>query len=153
MEVAFSSGEAVAELVRGGERRGAGGEDLELGEDVRTDFQEPAGVGKLMHFIQDQPRLGERAVERLGVGEEMLRGRQVAVEKLGVFEGLGERGLADAAHAGEPDDGNLAPAVLDALKPEGAGDHENSLYVWSDQMQYRTFQKPKAFSLATDARG
>ena len=68
----------------------------------------------------------------MGIGEELLGGGQVAVQELGVIEGFGEGGLADAAHAGEPDDGGFAPATLDAFEPEWARDHADSIYVWSD---------------------
>jgi len=64
--------------------------------------------------------LGEVAVERLGVSEEMLRRRQVAVQELCIFESLGEVGFAGTANARKPDDGSFAPATLNAFDPEWA---------------------------------
>jgi hypothetical protein len=53
-------------------------------------------------------------------GEEMMGGRKIAVQKFRIFDGFGEGGFADAAHARKPDDGSLAPAAHDALVPEWA---------------------------------
>ena len=49
----------------------------------------------------------------------MMGGRKVAIQEFRIFDGFGESGLADAANTRQPDNGSLAPAVLDAFMPEG----------------------------------
>ena len=87
-----------------------------------------------MDFIEDEPGRGEGAVKRLGVGEQLLGGRQVAVHEPGVFAAFRERGLPDAANARQPDDGGLAPRGFEAIAPKRTGIYAVSFYVWSDSM-------------------
>ena len=68
---AFPSREAVAKFLRGREGRETGGKDLQLGERIGPDLEQPAGVGKLVDFIEDPDRLLDRAVEVLRVEQTL----------------------------------------------------------------------------------
>lgn len=132
VDVALPAGEAVPEFASRRQSGRSRGEDLEPRKCVCADLQQAARIGQLVDLIEDQSGSGHRAIERLGIGKELLDGGKVAIQVEGICQFGRQCGLAGAANSREPNDRCFAPTLFDPVDPERACDHENSFYIWSD---------------------
>lgn len=123
------SGQAVAELLSGGQGRGAGGENLQFRKLVCPDLEQSAWVGELVNFIEDHDGFPDRAKEVLGITQAFGDTGQIAVEVLGVRQGFGQDGLPHAPRPAEPRHRGLIPGVVEPGSPERAFSPAGGLFV------------------------
>jgi hypothetical protein len=108
------SREAIAKLLGGRQCGRAGGQNLQLGELIRPDLQQAAGIGKLVDFIEHHHPLLHGSEKAFRVEQPFRHAWQITVQKLCLGQALCQDRLADPSRAGQPalEDLRLTAAVL-----------------------------------------
>jgi hypothetical protein len=123
VEVALPAGKAVPEFASRRQSGRSRGEDFEPRKCVCADLQQAARIGQLVDLIQDQSGSGDRAIERLGIGKELLDGGKVAIQVLAIDQTGRQCGLPGSTHSGKPNNRGFLPTLLNPLEPEWAQNH------------------------------
>ena len=120
MNKTFSAGQSVLELPARSKSRRTRGDDLQLGKEIGTYLEHPAGVGELMDFIENYDRAVAVAEEQFRFGHHILCYGKVAVdvENPVCAKALDKSCLARPPHTGEPYHGRLFPGAFYAGGPE-----------------------------------
>ncbi|MCX6885135.1 MAG: hypothetical protein NTX27_08850 [Verrucomicrobia bacterium] len=80
MDGALATGQAIPKFSGGGQCGGSDRLNSQLREDVGTDFQESAGIPKLMDFIEDDHRSLAGTKEQFRIANHILDDWQVAID-------------------------------------------------------------------------
>ena len=84
---------------------------------VRGDLEQLCGRAQAMNLVQNDPLAADAGQEAFRIIEHPADAGQLTVEVFHPIQALRERGLAGAAHPGEPNDRTVRPGIFDGLDP------------------------------------
>ena len=122
----LAPGKRVTKAAARAQCRGAGGQDTDGRKVVGGDLEQFRRVGQAMHLVEDYSFAAQGVQKSFRVFHRPPDARQLAIEILDRCEGLGQPGLASAAHAPQPKDGAAAPFPLNAFEPKTTLYHRSS---------------------------